>query len=46
MVAQMAAIAMTDLMKRMCDFPPPMSYRLPYVHSAKPRLAPTGTTVL
>jgi hypothetical protein len=27
MVAQIAAIAMTDFMKRMSDFPPPMSYR-------------------
>jgi hypothetical protein len=27
MVAQIAAIAMTGFMKRMSDFPPPMSYR-------------------
>jgi hypothetical protein len=27
MVAQMAAIAMMGFMKRMGDFPPPMSYR-------------------
>jgi hypothetical protein len=27
MVAQIAAIAMTDFIKLMCDFPPPMSYR-------------------
>ncbi len=46
MVAQMAQIAITGLIMRMCDFPPPVSYRLPCVHSAKPRLAPAGTTVL
>jgi hypothetical protein len=28
MAAQIAEIAMTDFMKRMCDFPPPMAYML------------------
>lgn len=45
MAAHTAQIAMTDPMKRMSDFPPPMSYRLPFVQSC---LAgnPAGTTVL
>jgi hypothetical protein len=34
MVAQMAAIAMTGFMKRMCDIPPPMSYRRRSCNSA------------
>jgi hypothetical protein len=34
MVAQIAAIAMTGFMKRMCDFPPPMSYRRRSCNSA------------
>jgi hypothetical protein len=46
MAAHTAQIAMTDIMKRMCDFPPPMSYRRPFVQSCQAGQVPTGTTVL
>ncbi len=45
MAAHTAQIAMTDPMKRMSDFPPPMSYRLPFVQSCLAG-SPAGTTVL
>jgi hypothetical protein len=45
MAAHTAQIAMTDPMKRISDFPPLMSYRLPFVQSCLAG-SPAGTTVL
>jgi hypothetical protein len=45
MVAQMAAIAMAGFMKRMSDFPPPMSYRR-RSRNFLAEAAPAGATVL
>jgi hypothetical protein len=45
MAAHTAQIAMTNFMKRMNDFPPPKSYRLPFVQSC-PAGCPADTAVL
>jgi hypothetical protein len=46
MVAQIAAMAMTGFMKRMGDFPPPVSYRPGFVQSGQPRRFSADTTML
>ena len=46
MLTHTAQIAMAIFMKRMYGFPPPWSYRLPFVQSCLAARVPAGTTVL